>query len=125
MKTLTVEVRFSPEELAEICKKHGASYSYSQFSFACCPFPGASCPLGGQKACGETTPEDWEKVLQDEEPEPEFHFGDKVAHLVDFPVKGVFSAYKDSRYSGEAYVLFDNEPECQVVSVKNLKAGWE
>jgi len=125
MKTLTVEVRFSPKELAEICKKHGASYS--QFSFACCPFPGASCPLGSQKACGETTPEDWEKILQDEEPEPEFHFGDKVTHYVDFPVKAVFSAYKDSPCSGKAYayVLFDGSPECEVVFARNLKAGWE
>ena len=123
MKTLTVDVKYSPKELAEICRKHGAGSS--QFSFACCPFPGASCPIGSQKTCSETTAEDWEKVLQAEEPEPEFHFGDRVTHYIDFPVKAVFSAYKDSRRSGEAYVLFDGSPECEVVFARNLKAGWE
>lgn len=123
MKTLTVEVNYSPKKLAEVCRKHGAGSS--QFSFACCPFPGASCPLINYKQCGDTTAEDWEKVLHDEEPGPEFHFGDNVTHLVDFPVRGVFSAYKDSRRSGEAYVLFEGSPECEVVFVRNLKAGWE
>lgn len=65
MKKLTVKVKYSPKELAKICRKHGAGSS--QFSFACCPFPGASCPLVNCKQCGDTTAEDWEKVLQEPE----------------------------------------------------------
>lgn len=125
MKALTVDVKYSPKELAEICRKHGAGSS--QFSFACCPFPVATCPIHSALPCSATTAEEWEKVLQDEEPEPEFHFGDKVTHHVDFPVRGVFSAYKDSPSPGKTYahVLFDGSPECEVVFVRNLKAGWE
>ncbi len=122
MKNLTVKVNYSPMQLAEICRKHGAGSS--TFSFAFCPFPGASCPLVNYKQCDETTAEDWEKVLQDEEPDAQFRFGDKVTHYVDIPVRAVFSAYKDSIYTGEAYVLFDGDPECQVVPLRNLKAGW-
>jgi hypothetical protein len=92
------------------------------------------CPFSSDDfeavSCDEIKPEHWREVLADapnpkEKPEPRFRFGDKVTHHIDFPVKAVFSAYKDSRHSGEAYVLFDGSPECEVVFVRNLKAGWE
>ena len=93
---------------------------------------GTGCPFGASEDedtvdCKAITAAHWREVFEgkDEEPEPEFQFGDKVTHFVDFPVRGVFSAYKGSRHSGEAYVLFDDGPEYQVVFVRNLKAGWE
>jgi len=128
MKKLTVKVALPPERLAKICREHGNTCGDLRFGVRVCPFAGASCPIdNSDKTCGDATAEDWEKVLQDEEPEPEFHFGDKVTHLVDFPVRGVFSAYKDSPNHGKTYahVLFDGSPECEVVFVRNLKAGWE
>lgn len=79
MKKLTVDVKYSPKELAEICRKHGAGSS--QFSFACCPFPGASCPLVNYKQCGDTTAENWEKVLQ--EPEEKKTDSWKVGDIVE------------------------------------------
>ena len=126
MKKLTVKVALPPERLAKICREHGNTCGDLRFGVRVCPFAGASCPIdNSDKTCGDATAEDWEKVLQDEEPEPEFQFGDKVTHYVDFPVRAVFSAYKDSRHSGEAYVLFDGSHECVVVFARNLKAGWE
>lgn len=120
MKALTVDVKYSPKELAEICRKHGAGSS--QFSFACCPFPGASCPIGSQKTCSETTAEDWEKALQDEEPEPEFHFGDKVSWKTE-PM--VFIRYEKIGRTMTAVVV---SKTCQCLFERcpaELKAGWE
>ena len=79
MKTLTVKTSYSPKELAEVCKRHG--FCSGQFSFACCPFPGASCPLVNYKQCGDTTAEDWEKVLQ--EPEEKKTDSWKVGDIVE------------------------------------------
>ena len=83
------------------------------------------CPFelsDGSHPCDLVRLDDWEKVF---EGKPRYRFGDKVTHHIDFPVRAVFSAYKDSRHSGEAYVLFDGGSECHVVFVRNLKAGWE
>ena len=89
------------------------------------------CPFGASRDektvnCKDIKPAHWREVFEGkDEQEPQFQFGDKVTHYVDFPVNAVFSAYKDSLYSGEAYVLFEGEPECQAVPLRNLKAGWE
>ena len=89
------------------------------------------CPFridenGDFLGCGGIDPEHWREVFEGKnKPDAQFRFGDKVTHYVDIPVRAVFSAYKDSIYTGEAYVLFDGEPECQVVPLRNLKAGWE
>ena len=91
-----------------------------------CPFDNEDEELG----CNKIRPSHWREVFEGKDkqrlkPGPQFQFGDKVTHYVDFPVRAVFSAYKDSLYSGEAYVLFEGEVECQTVPLRNLKAGWE
>ena len=92
---------------------------------------GIGCPFSASEDedtvdCNMITAGHWREVFEGKDgPEPEFRFGDKVSHCIDFPVRAVFSAYKESPRSGEAYVLFDDSPECEVVLVKNLKAGWE
>ena len=120
MKALTVGVKYSPKELAEICRKHGAGSS--QFSFACCPFPGASCPIGSQKTCSETTSEDWEKVLQDEEPEPRFRFGDKVTvTLCDGKKRKVFCHTVGG--DGIAY-FYEGSPHTLFARWEDIREGW-
>ena len=90
---------------------------------------GIGCPFDNEDEdllCSIIRPNHWREVFEGkDESEPRFQFGDKVTHYVDFPVNAVFSAYKDSLYTGEAYVLFEGEPECQAVPLRNLKAGWE
>ena len=120
MKALTVDVKYSPKELAEICRKHGAGSS--QFSFACCPFPGTSCPIGSQKTCSETTAEDWEKVLQAEEPEPRFRFGDKVTvTLCDGKKRKVFCHTVGG--DGIAY-FYEGSHHTLFARWEDIREGW-
>ena len=82
MKTLTVKVAFPPERLAEICREHGNTCGDLRFGVRVCPFAGASCPIDNiDKTCGDTTAEDWEKVLQ--EPEEKKTDSWKVGDIVE------------------------------------------
>lgn len=60
MKTLRVEVRKTPVELAWDCLNE------DECAEPHCPFAGAYCPLG-YKVCRDVTAKDWEAVLEEEE----------------------------------------------------------
>lgn len=86
-----------------------------------CPFAGASCPIDNiDKTCGDTTAEDWEKVLQDEEPEPRFRFGDKVT--ADGR-RAVFVNYHAP--ASAAAILYEGNHVTDPVFVSDIKEGWE
>jgi hypothetical protein len=126
MKTLTLKVKvaFSPEVLAKACRDHGESCGDIFFGTKACPFAGAACPLtGSDKSCKHTTAEDWEQVLQDEEtePEPEYHFGDRVT--VE-GMQAVFVRYKDTKHEC-ACIVFEGSDLLTVRRVATLDAGWE
>ena len=104
------------EMLATVCRGKGCPATYELG----CPFKNGE---GDSVPCGLVDTDLWLAAI--EEGKPRFEFGDKVTHCIDFPVRAVFSAYKDSLYSDEAYILLDSCPECEVVLVSNLKAGWE
>lgn len=124
MKTLTLKVKvgFSPEVLAKACREHGESCGDIFFGIKACPFAGAACPLtGNDKACRYMTAEDWAEVLQEEEPEPEYHFGDRVT--VE-GMQAVFVRYKDTRHE-RACIVFEGSDLLTVRRMATLDAGWE
>lgn len=127
MEITHLELSDMYEALAKVCNDFEGQKEGSCFA----DNSNLGCPFGASRYeetvnCKDIKPAHWREVFEGkDEQEPQFQFGDKVTHCVDFPVNAVFSAYKDSLYSGEAYVLFEGEPECQVVPLRNLKAGWE
>ena len=121
MKKLTVKVVLPPERLAKICREHGDTCGDLRFGVRVCPFAGASCPIdNSDKTCGNATAEDWEKVLQDEELEPEFRFGDKV--LADRR-KAVFVHYQYGT-TKKAEVLYEEDDVTSTVTSDAIEAGW-
>lgn len=123
MKALTVKVALPPERLAKICREHGNTSGDLRFGVRVCPFAGASCPIdSSDKACRNATAEDWEKVLQDEEPEPRFRFGDKVTvTLCDGKKRKVFCHTVGG--DGIAY-FYEGSPHTLFARWEDIREGW-
>ena len=73
MRTITLELKKTPAELAKLCQQHGAIVDgwpgeerlSVEEEEASCPLRGFQCPITW--GCGEVSASDWEEVLNDED----------------------------------------------------------